>query len=535
VSIRAIYAIAHADFLERVRRYSFLVTLLFAVYLGYAAATGKIALRLGEYRGVYTSAWIGANMAMVASCFISLVGFYVVKNAIDRDRATRVGEILAATPLTRVVYLVGKWLSNAAVLGVQVGVLALASIVMQFVVAEDPHIDLWALLSPFLLLALPAIVLTGALAVLFEAMPVLRGGVGNVVWVFAWATGIALAPITGFAWLDFTGLFAVMLSITRAASAAIRGYKGDFGLQVETGRGMIVASGLRWPGIRWDLPQVLLRLEWIGVALALLLLATLFFDRFDPARVRWPARAQRRARREGDQAIANAKVPNVALVESPHAHALIQLTPLSGPRGWGFPKILAAELRLALKGYPWWWYGVAGGLIVAQCAAPLEVSRGPLLTAAWIWPILLWSGMGAREARHGTEQLIFSSPGILSRQLPASWLAGVLIAVIAGGGAAARILLAANYPGLLGWFAGALFIPSLALALGVVTKSSRPFEGVFTGLWYAGPLNRIPGLDFTGGANGRHTLEYGCVYLALAAVLLAVAFWGRGRQLRHFH
>ena len=53
MNIRAVYHIARADFLERVRRYSFLVTLLFAVYLGYAAATGKIALRLGDYRVLF--------------------------------------------------------------------------------------------------------------------------------------------------------------------------------------------------------------------------------------------------------------------------------------------------------------------------------------------------------------------------------------------------------------------------------------------------------------------------------------------------
>jgi hypothetical protein len=53
--LRAISAIARADFLERVRRYSFLLTLLFAVFLGYAAATGRIAVQLGEYRGIYTS------------------------------------------------------------------------------------------------------------------------------------------------------------------------------------------------------------------------------------------------------------------------------------------------------------------------------------------------------------------------------------------------------------------------------------------------------------------------------------------------
>jgi hypothetical protein len=38
--VRAIAAIARADFLERVRRYSFLLTLLFSVFLGYSAATG---------------------------------------------------------------------------------------------------------------------------------------------------------------------------------------------------------------------------------------------------------------------------------------------------------------------------------------------------------------------------------------------------------------------------------------------------------------------------------------------------------------
>jgi hypothetical protein len=536
VNIRAIYQIARADFLERVRRYSFLVTLLFAVYLGYAAATGKIALRLGDYRGIYTSAWIGANMAMVASCFLSLVGFYVVKNAIDRDRATRVGEILAATPLTRAVYLLGKWLSNSAVLRVQVGVLALASVVMQFVVAEDPHVDLWALLSPFLLLALPAMAVTGALAVLFESVPVLRGGVGNVVWFFAWSFLITLPVITGHEGLDLTGLFAVMASITRAARAAIPGYNGEFAFQIEVSRKTIVAGGLRWPGIRWDLAHVFLRLEWIGIAVAFVMFAALFFDRFDPARSRASARAGRRALQPTPPPLSpllSEEGSSAAPVEASRSHEVAHLTPLTSAQSWGLPGMFRAELRLALKGYSWWWYAAAGGLLVAQCVAPIEVSRGPLLTAAWIWPILLWSAMGAREARHGTEQIVFACPGILPRQLPAEWLAGVLIAVVTGGGVAARLFVAANYPGVLGWFAGALFIPSLALALGVWTKSSRPFEALFTALWYSGPLNRVPGLDFTGGANGGHAVEYANVYVLLAAGLLAAAFWRRGWQLRH--
>ena len=178
-TLRVVYAIARADFLERVRRYSYLVTLLFAVYLGYAAGTGQISLRLGNYRGLYTSAWIGAMVSLVTTTFVSLVGFYIVKNAVDRDRQTRVGEILAATPLNKASYLLGKFLSNFAVLLSMVVVLAIAAVAIQLLAAEDPTFHAPALLLPFLFLTLPAIAITAAIALLFETFSFLRGGLGE--------------------------------------------------------------------------------------------------------------------------------------------------------------------------------------------------------------------------------------------------------------------------------------------------------------------------------------------------------------------
>src|ERR1700722_17806592 len=109
---RILLAMVRADFLERVRRYSFLLTLGFAVYLGYAVYAGQVTLRLNEYRGVNDSAWIGSVMGLVATVWLSLVGFYVVKNAIQRDRETRVGQILATTPISKPFYMVAKALSN---------------------------------------------------------------------------------------------------------------------------------------------------------------------------------------------------------------------------------------------------------------------------------------------------------------------------------------------------------------------------------------------------------------------------------------
>jgi len=139
--------------------------------------------------------------------------------------------------------------------------------------------------------------------------------------------------------------------------------------------------------------------------------------------------------------------------------------------------------------------------------------------------------MGARETRSGTRELLFSSARILRRHLPACWFAGVAVAMLTGIGAATRLFLAGQNASLLAWLAGAVFLPSLALALGIWSGSGKPYGGLLTALWCIGPMNRTPGLDFTGAANCVLTLHYAALYLALTAALLTLAFFCRARQL----
>ena len=129
---------------------------------------------------------------------------------------------------------------------------------------------------------------------------------------------------------------------------------------------------------------------------------------------------------------------------------------------------------------------VAAGLFATCLFTPLCVSRG-FLVAAWIWPLLIWSKMGTRERLFRTDQLVFSTAHPLRRQLPACWLAGVIIAVITGGGMGLRLFMAGDQLGLLAWTAGALFIPTMALTLGVWSGSSKLFEVLYLFLWYLGP------------------------------------------------
>jgi hypothetical protein len=184
-----------------------------------------------------------------------------------------------------------------------------------------------------------------------------------------------------------------------------------------------------------------------------------------------------------------------------------------------------------LKGQRWWWYSIAAGLLLAPALIPNAAARGMVLAFAWIWPVLLWSSLGVREIRHQTYQILFAAPHPLARQLPAAWLAGVLVAAVTGSGFAFRLLLEKNLPGLFAWAIGALFIPSAALCLGVWSSSSKPFEILYTLLWYIGPMHATPMLDFMGSAPATAATRYPLVYLALTAMLFVMALAGRKRQL----
>ena len=154
-----------------------------------------------------------------------------------------------------------------------------------------------------------------------------------------------------------------------------------------------------------------------------------------------------------------------------------------------------------------------------------------MLALAWIWPILLWSSMGIRETQFRTDQVLFSAPHPIARQLPAIWLSGVVLAVLTGSGFALRLLFSAEYRGLAAWAIGALFIPTAALALGVWSGTGKPFEILYTLLWYLGPMHATPILDFMGSSRATAQTYYPLVDLALTALFAIAAVAGRQRQL----
>jgi ABC-type transport system involved in multi-copper enzyme maturation permease subunit len=517
-SARVIYHLARADFLERVRRYSFLVMLGLVILLGYQTAIGNVRLQLGQYRGEFNSAWIAGMMSIIITFFLGWFGFYLVKGSVARDRETGVGQIMATTPMSRPAYMLGKWISNFAVLMAMVVILMIIGLIIQLISGESSRLDLGVYLGPFLYIVTPFMALVAAVAVLFEVIPFLSGGFGNILYFFAFVMIIPLTMenLQTTPALEPLGMALLKADMAQEVLQVYPDYDGSFMLG---GMDTPIQGTFTWLGIDWTAPVIATRFGYIGLAILVTLAGSLFFDRFDPSR-----RKPRRRKKDVDS------------VDSPEPVSIaeplpaVRLTPLNRTAAqFRFTRVLTAELKLMLKGQYWWWYVGAAGLIIAGLVNPLEVTRQYLLPLAWIWPILLVSPIGNREARFNMRQIAFSSASPLWRQLPAQWLAGFIMILIMGSGAALRFLISGNTAGLLAFLSGALFIPSLALALGVWSGSSKPFEIVYVSLWYLGPLNKVPGLDFIGAqTNGRPEF-----FIPLSLVLIAFAFFGRARQLRN--
>jgi hypothetical protein len=482
VTLRALAALARADYLERVRRHGFLVALGVTLYFAYVflppASSNVVTLEIAEHRGIYDSAWVGCAVAMLASTFLGLGGFFLVKNAIERDRRTGVGQILATTPISKPLYTVGKTCSNFAVLATMLALLAVGAMGMQLLRGEDRHIDLIALFAPFAIVTLPVLAVAAATAgaVRVDAVAARRARQRRVrVPVHRRHRGdepargrrpLALRlhrRVRGAALDDRRRAEAV-------AGARSESSADEHGLQLQGPRldAAHVSAGRDPTGPRRSCSS---GWTWIGIAGVIALAAAIPFDRFDTAA---PARAKRRKH----AAVEDAAAPDAAPAAAP-AH--VTLTPLAGrASGLRLLPLVRAEARLMLRGMPWPWWLIAAGLALACWLAPLPVARAWLLPFAWIWPLLLWSPLGAREAIHSTEGLVFSSPRPLARQLAATWLAGALLALAIGAG----IGCAAGRHGPCGraaaWLAGACFIPSLALACGTWTGQRPHVRGALS-------------------------------------------------------
>ncbi|PDP86982.1 hypothetical protein CQJ94_14295 [Glycomyces fuscus] len=492
--------LALGDLRERVRRPSYAVTLLGSAVLAYLAVPAAdghwTVVDAGGYRGVYDMAYVGAAVALGGALWLALGGFYVARGSVARDRSTGVGGVLAATPLRPPAYLAGKLLSNVAVLLSMVAVLVAVALVMWWTRGEDTAVDPVGLLVPFLVVTVPVVVAVAAAALLFDTVPGLGGGLGDILWIPVW-TVVALggqssrAPFGGIGVQTLADPFAA--SMERAGIAV----EGEFSLgftKVEE-----PLTPIPWEGLAVDGAFLAERLLIVAAAVALALLPAVWL------RVRGTRSAPWSGTRE---------VPGARTVR-----ALRALVPRD---------LVSAEFRILVSGVSvWWWLGSAV-LGAAGLLLPVEAVRAVVLPACWIWPALVWARVWTVQVGTGVEALLAAYPRPARRQL-AGWAAGVLLAVVSGAGPLVRLAAAGDTAAVAAWCAGAVFVPALAAALGALGRTPTLFQVLYPMLWYLA-VNGVAAADpmgMTGTGPGPVPV------VAAGVLLLAVALLaGQARRLR---
>ncbi|MEE1786862.1 hypothetical protein PUR71_28745 [Streptomyces sp. SP17BM10] len=505
VSTGAVRALALADFRERRRRPGYLAVLLGTLALGLLAApvgdSRWQVFQVSDHLGRYTSGYVGTVTALGGAVWLSLAGFGITRGTVARDEHTGVGQVLAATPLSRPAYLAGKFLSNLLVLGSMLLALAGTALAVQLLKGDSDDVDVVRLLLPYALITLPLLAAVAGCAVLFDTVPGLRDGPGMLVWSAVWLTGVLGAQASrGY---DLLGMRLITASIRRTIAAG--GYPAD---TVEFGVGLTADNRVRgtfdWPGLAPGESGGLLghAVLTAAVAVALALAGAVWFHRFDRAasRARRPVRRPTRPSGPADPPGSHGAPASGPAAPGPAAFALdpAGLTParmVPSRSGGTLLAATAGELRVLVQGRRLWWAGTIGLALIAAFTRP-DVPTHAVLPFAVLWPVLLWSRMGHRADGGSVGELLAACPAP-ARRLLAVLLAGIALALTVAAVPIARLLAAGQLRAVAAALAGVLLVPSLALLCGTVTCGPRLFQSLYPMLWY-GMINHLAGLDFLG-------------------------------------
>ena len=249
-----------------------------------------------------------------------------------------------------------------------------------------------------------------------------------------------------------------------------------------------------------------------------LLLAVLFFDRFDPARSGRRAAKESKEAKKAMKAMKPASEDAPAGVDAPAALPLPILRAAS-PHPTTLSAVLAEARLIWDTGSLLKWPFAVAALLAA--VLPGEASRMGA-AALVLLAIPLISETAAREELSGTRALVFSQPGVPAS--PLLWKAAscALFLELFGLPAALRLAAASPVKGL-AFAAGLLFMALAATAFGALTSGGKLFSAVFLVLWYTG-LSNLPAADFTGALSQASVPIVSFVALAAGAALFAAAF-----------
>jgi len=496
------FNIFRADLKNRIRRHNFMLSLVCMSILTFfffpPLNSGYQTLVVHGYRGVYNSAWMGETLAMLNILFLPAICFYLIKNAVEQDRNNRICEFLASTSITKTQYIIGKWLSNLTLLLIIAVVMTITTIILQLYIGEETTIRFSDYLIPLIVFVLPVLSIVAASALLFETIPGLKGAQGNILYFFLWIA-LILNTMEGFSGVNevLTQMAAITVNLdTITTHNTVHLGISKIEHKVET---------FLWQGVQYNLSILLSILISIFISIIFLLISVKFFDRFSTGFTKNSVEKNPNKYNQHSSYLIN------------HLDSFLNYI----TKFFSFTRLMRVEIMLMLKGKHLSLFIVLTILCIAQFVANIDITRNILVPISLILCISFISQLGQREEKYNTHLIIFSCASPLKFQFFSMLVSGVFILLMVTSGAIFNYLVSGEPIAALMLVIGIIFIVSLAVFCGVVTKTSRTFEALFPLLWYVGAIKGFNELDFLG-KNIANIQKFNLPMLYLTASLLLI-------------
>ena len=491
-----------ADFKQRTRQQSFIVTLLSMSVLTLLFFPSLDAqyqtLVINGYRGIYNSEWLGICLAMLNVLFLPIICFYLIKNGLELDRQSMTSELIAATPVSKLTYLFSKWCTNVFILVCIVLVMLFSIILIQLYYGESYQINIWALAWPQLVFVMPMLLAVASLAIMFESIKWLKGGVGNVVYFFLWTASIVSTVES------VSGIGSLLSQIEAEVAELFPLQQGSTNIGINIANETEKIKTFIWQGIEPTAIHLLGTMPLLLVCLICFIFAVIYFDRFSK------------------NSLPENK-PTSWLIKTVNTHVINRLDALFVilAKPFSFTRFLRLELKLLLKGHSSYW--IIGLLLlnIIQLFISQQLLVSMVLPISWLWCVLVLSQLGQLEKQANTVELITYSKKSAVLQSLASYSAGWVVLAMASSGSLVRFAFMAEWILLTQIFIAISFSVSLAYFCGAFTGTKRMFEILYTAIWYIGPIQAALYLDFFG-VNSAASWQAGIPYYfaAISIVLL---------------
>lgn len=509
--------IIKSDFLQRTRSYAFLITLCASLAIAYTFVPEPNAnystISIADYVGYYNSAWFGYVTAIMSSVFLALFGFYLVNSGIKKDIETRVGHIVASTPISNFKYLCAKTLSNFAVLLTIVAMVFLMSILL-FVLYNDGYpFELFQFIKPYVLITIPSVFFISVLAVVFE---VCLGGysvIQNVGFFFLFSALIFFTPKSVFEYsFDVFGNKIILAELEKTVKN-ITNSTDDINMNI----GYVVGNTrenkkFEFNGINFPISFIISRVIWMFLGVGLIGITSIFFHRFD--------RKERKRVKK-----LTTEVKNDSNVRE------VQLSNLPKPKvNYSIFQLFKTEfLMLFRKGKKWLWIiNIIGMVLLAML--PLKTSHQLVLPILWFLQVHRISDITTKETTSNMYYFALSSFKPINRLLLSQITAAIILMLALAAPLIIRLAITLNFISALAVISGGVLIVMLSALFGILSKGKKLFEVFFFMLAYAN-INGIDSIDYFGGF--KHGDSYLIWLLSIITIFGSIIFLKRKYELEN--